>query len=338
MASHTQAASNSSADNELHHDDRQNVHDDRQNVHDYPAYQERRMAATAAATLRRLNNNTRLTISPRSLDSPFNTPSPGSSKRSHGSIEDGSTPIAGRAHQRARHDRAPTFSPLPENENMHQRRQIVALPPVVQEQEPEEPAAAAAARPAEHLPSFGDFLQHTGLARELRPQLPFPVQGQYRLRRTEHPAARPPPPPDREHRRLPSPNPGAELFEDLAPPVLQPHWQYPPPRPPPPPQGLERRRLPTPALVGQPGVHPQLPVAFPPAPAPAPAPGYYHRPYDKVQPPPPRRHRWLLWDDTPAVHREAWIANEKWEDDFHELLHRMNGLIARAILRTFEHA
>ena len=328
MDSHTNAVPNPSVDNELHHDGAENVQD-------FEANQERRMARHVAATLRRIDrNNTPMVRRPQPLASPFRTPSPGSSKRSHDSMDDDTTP---RPHQRARLDYQPP-SPHQEDAGLHQQRQAVALPPVLGEQE-QEPENAAPV-----LPPFDAFLHGAGLTREATPRLqdPFPLLQQYRLRRAEHAAAQPPPL-GREHRLLPEPNPGVEHFAPHHPQplrlLLQP-FHPPSPAPPEDPDLI----LPPPAALGeQPGPQPQVLVDDNP---PRHAPAYAHHENDgdydaneeqHAPPPPPQQQAlpWVLWQDMTPGHREAHDACEDWEERARELTERMDRMIGRAKLRTF---
>jgi hypothetical protein len=326
MDSPTNAAPNASVDNELHHD---GAEDD----YEFDGYLREEAARTAAATHRR--PNTRVVVHdrrPQMLGSPFRTPSPGSSKRSYDSMDDDATPTPSRPSQRARHGYQ-LVSPFQGNARMHQQRQAVALPPVVQEQE-QEPEAPAAPL----LPSFGALLNSVGLAREVevvpRLQSPVPLLQRYHLRRAENAAAQPPPL-DREHRRLPSPNPGQEhfAFEFHHPqprrPLLQPHQ---------PPEDLEDILLPPPALDGAPGPHPQLHADFPPrhhAPPYAHHDNYYHNADQEQLPPPPQQRPfpWVHYNDLSDGHREAYDAAMEWEDLARDAREHLDGMMERARAR-----
>jgi hypothetical protein len=309
MDSPTNAAPNASVDNELHRDSAEDAYD-------FYGYLEEEAARTAAATLRRLaNNNSNTRTRPRTLDSPFRTPSPASSKRSYDSMDDDTTPTPTRPSQRARHDDQPR-SPFQENADMHQQRQAVTLPPIVEDQE-QEPEAAAAPL----LPSFDALLQGAGLTREVdvapRLQSPFPLLQQYC--------------------RLPSPNLGQEhfAFEFHHPrPIrllLQPHH---------PPEELgDRLLLPPPALGGEPGPHAQLDVDFPPRYAHHENGDYYHHNAGQEQlppplPPPRQTFPWVHYNDLSDGHWEAYEAACDWEDLAQDTREQLDGMIERARARA----
>jgi hypothetical protein len=347
MASHTQATPIPSVDNEPHHGDGEIVPN-------FPAFRWERMDRYAAAAHdHHHHHNNNLAIDeererPRALGSPFRTPSPSSSrgstttKRSHDSMEDddgGSTPVAARPHQRARHnDHSPT-PPLQEDHGFHRERQAAALPPVRQQI----PGIETAAR---QVLSLNGFLRQSGLDREalgrgvqVAAAAP-PAHHHRRLRRATFDFAVPVPR-GREHRRLPSPRPGPEHFpgELVAPPPPAGGPGYFVPRPLPPHHHHQLLRPLSP------------PALFPPAPGHVPGivdpgaqpvgyyqqAGYYHLGQRLSQPaaaaPPPAGRPWLMWPDMSDEHRETWEAVEEWEDDAHDVMDRLDGMIERGRAR-----